>query len=337
MKTPKPFYRKQRQRWYVQLDGKQIMLGKDEAEAWDKYFSLMASKGKSVTMKPTLGQIVDAYLLWCESNRNKRTTQWYKDFLKTLVNHVGKDADASTLKGYHISSWLAANTQWGQNSKRGAVIAAKRALRWATKEGYLEVNPIASVSAPSSVARDCYRTRDELDQFEAAITEPNLLTIFRFLRHTGCRPEEARTMTPERVDGHCCVIAADEAKGKREQRVVLVPSQCRDILAKFPLTNSNGSPWTTHSLAAAFRRVSDAAGIKVTPYSLRHSFITEALVTTGNPVAVAKIVGHKDLTMIQRVYSHLGKRTDFLQDLVEQVSNDQEPSESRPALVLHSA
>lgn len=36
--VPKPFFRKGRNRWYVQLRGKQINLGPDKEEAFRQYY-----------------------------------------------------------------------------------------------------------------------------------------------------------------------------------------------------------------------------------------------------------------------------------------------------------
>ena len=40
---PKPFFRPGRRLWYVQIQGKQINLGPDEAEALRRYHELMAT------------------------------------------------------------------------------------------------------------------------------------------------------------------------------------------------------------------------------------------------------------------------------------------------------
>ena len=44
-KFPRPYFRSQRGTWCVQLDGKQITLGSDQAEAFREYHRLMAMRG----------------------------------------------------------------------------------------------------------------------------------------------------------------------------------------------------------------------------------------------------------------------------------------------------
>src|SRR5437879_376737 len=47
-----PFFRKDRQLWYVQIDGKQVNLGPDRDAAWKRYHELMAERGKSLPAEP---------------------------------------------------------------------------------------------------------------------------------------------------------------------------------------------------------------------------------------------------------------------------------------------
>ena len=41
--VPKPFYRKSRETWYVEIDGRQISLGKDRDAAFQQYHAIMAA------------------------------------------------------------------------------------------------------------------------------------------------------------------------------------------------------------------------------------------------------------------------------------------------------
>ncbi len=44
MRQPKPYFRAQKQAWYVQIDGRQFSLGRDEQAAWNRYHELMAGR-----------------------------------------------------------------------------------------------------------------------------------------------------------------------------------------------------------------------------------------------------------------------------------------------------
>ena len=44
MRQPKPYFGKQKQAWYVQIDGCQISLGHDRQLAWKRYHELMIGR-----------------------------------------------------------------------------------------------------------------------------------------------------------------------------------------------------------------------------------------------------------------------------------------------------
>ena len=55
------------------------------------------------------------------------------------------------------------------------------------------------------------------------------------------------------------------------------------------------------------RAVARKAGVTkpINPHSFRHSWVTNSLRSGVNPLLVARIAGHKDLSMIQSTYEHM--------------------------------
>ena len=69
MRVRKPYFREQTQSWYVKLDGHDVPLGKDEAEAWDHYHELMAERartGKMQIANDSVVTLINRYLDWLE-------------------------------------------------------------------------------------------------------------------------------------------------------------------------------------------------------------------------------------------------------------------------------
>jgi hypothetical protein len=69
---PKPFFRKSRQLWYVQLDGKQFNLGPDRQDAFKRYHELMAKperKRLPATAAPLVVVLGDRFLEWVQRHR----------------------------------------------------------------------------------------------------------------------------------------------------------------------------------------------------------------------------------------------------------------------------
>ena len=79
---PKPFFRKNRGLWYVQLDGKQVNLGPDRDEAFARYHKLMqAPVVASATATDLVAVVIDAFLDWCSKHRAQLTYKRYREWL----------------------------------------------------------------------------------------------------------------------------------------------------------------------------------------------------------------------------------------------------------------
>ena len=90
---PKPFFKKSHQAWYVQLDGRQVRLGPDEAEAQHRYHAMMVEGPKpapppSRTESPRLVDFFDHFLTFCREQRAPDTYEWYRWRLQMFVDEV---------------------------------------------------------------------------------------------------------------------------------------------------------------------------------------------------------------------------------------------------------
>lgn len=162
---------------------------------------------------------------------------------------------------------------------------------------------------------------------DAAPTERDKL-IIRMLADTGVRISELLGLRPDDLiekgrDRFVRVIG----KGNKERLVPLPPA----LYARLHRYATKGRPTNTYSdriflglrrrvggdyhaldvsgAEQMLRQAAERAGIaprkRVYPHLLRHSFITWALKGGMNPLQLARIVGHEDLTMINQVYAHL--------------------------------
>ena len=82
---PKPFFRKNRGLWYVQLDGKQHNLGADRDTAFAVYRDLMARPAHKPMRADALVVLVDQFWEWVEKNRAPDTYVWYPSRLQLFV------------------------------------------------------------------------------------------------------------------------------------------------------------------------------------------------------------------------------------------------------------
>lgn len=141
---------------------------------------------------------------------------------------------------------------------------------------------------------------------------PAQTAAFRLLAWLGLRPNELITLTVERIDLEKSTVHIT-GKGNHE-RLLVMPGGLRDELAAlidarpaggwlFPSINGKGTHWSRNGFNDAFQRHlarCDLAGRGITPYWLRHSFVTHMIDAGVPPHVVSRLAGHTRLetTMI---------------------------------------
>lgn len=144
------------------------------------------------------------------------------------------------------------------------------------------------------------------------------------MRQTGCRPQEirkveARHLNHERKEWN---FPRAESKGKKEPRTVhlgdVAYEICKRLAAKYPegpiFRNRYGKPWTENAVAQRFEEISRKVGFRVFAYAVRHTFASEAIIAGVDLITVARLMGHKDLTMLNQIYEHVSKDRAHIED-----------------------
>jgi integrase len=101
-----------------------------------------------------------------------------------------------------------------------------------------------------------------------------------------------------------------EAKGKKKERHVYLSKTAlaitKRLMMKYPkgpLFRRNDVPWDRYMVSNEFDKLKEEIGFKYRLYDWRHSYITNALKNGVDPITLQHLVGHKDLSMISRVYA----------------------------------
>jgi integrase len=206
-------------------------------------------------------------------------------------------------------------------------------------------NPIQGMERPQAQSRDVYLAPAQWDRFRAAARRDQALLDFAVvLKATGCRPQELRAAEARHFDRAqgCLVLekgvmgadGREGVKGKRAERVIQLEGEALAIVQRRALKYRDGKlfrnrreqPWTGNAIVQAFQECSTKLGFPITSYTLRHTFITDALVAGIDPVTVATLVDHSDLSMITRVYNKLRKRGDHLKRALAKINGRQPDS-----------
>lgn len=342
MRLPEgPWYRASRDAWYVRVGGKQVRLAKGKANkkaALDAFHRLMAlgPAGLPKAEEITTAHVLDLFLTWSERHHDARTFGWYKSFLNSLCNHDRVGAlPVSQLKVFHVTRWLDAHPGW-VGARRNAIICVKRAFNWAIAEGLVKENPLRLLKKPPAARRERIVNAEEWGQLLAAVRDQEFKDFLTAMRETGCRPDEVRRVTAAEVNLELGVWVLEHHKTRKKtglpQVVYLTPTMvelCKRLVARWPTgpifrgpKRKGHRPYTRNAIRCRFRRLRlKLPQLKgVVSYTIRHTFITDAL-ERGVPVAtVAELAGHKDLKMIQAHYGHLSEKRRHLSEAVRRAT-----------------
>jgi integrase len=329
---PKPYFRRSRRQFYVQIDGHEITLGADRDAAFAKYHELMRQRqpreARSCPRATIVVVLTDEFLDWCQKNRAPRSYDWYKERIQSFINSIPAQLTVAELRPYHVQRWIDATT-WSDGMKRGAVTAVQRALNWAVEMGHIDRSPLAHFKKPPAGKREIIITpaeyNDLLTRFDQRFQE-----LLKLAWETGARPQELLALEARHLDREerRLLFPRTEAKGKKQIRVVYLNDVAFALVgrlaAEYPdgklLRNGDGRPWHRNAVSCRFQRIKKKIGHKLCLYNFRHSFCHRALKNGVDPITIANLMGHVDTAMIARVYSNLSQDPVYLRKSLQRAT-----------------
>ncbi len=377
---PKPFFKKARGLWYVEINRQQFNLGADREAAFRQYHQMMMQPTEKVVSTEMLAGVIDAFLEWLQKNRAADTYEWYRYRLQRLVlKHP--EMRVQTLRPFHIEQWVD-EYELSQTSRRNYFRSIAACLRWALKQGYIEKNPLSAIEIPSSERREVFLEPDEFQKLLKYVPDQSTAELLEVAYLSGCRPQELLRVTAAHVEVEHArwVFPQKQAKGKKAPRIIYLVDKVLEItlrrMKEFPtgplFRNAKGRPWTPDAANCVFDRIQTRMGMVVLKersleptdhevaefsktlkrshvkkgvevlktaaelkceakkkvvgriarglvphyslYALRHSWATNALRRGVDPLTVAILMGHKDPSMLARVYQHLSHSPVHMRD-----------------------
>ena len=101
------------------------------------------------------------------------------------------------LKPIHVTRFVDKHG-WTETTERNARRSVYRAFSWAQEEGIIADNPLKGMKCPKARTRERALTDDEYVILMRKSRRDFKRLLFA-LKHTGCRPKEARTLTWDQV------------------------------------------------------------------------------------------------------------------------------------------
>ena len=239
---PKPFFKKSRNRWYVEINRRQINLGPDRDEAFRKYHRIMAEPHEqSAPRTDSVVLLVDRYLEWCQNQRAAETYRWYLDLLRGFCRYVGGELAVSAMKPYHVQRWVDSRPNWSSGSRRNAIAAVKRVFNWAEEQGYVDRSPIAHLKKPKCGKKDTIVPQEHYDRMIALTRDKQFHDLLTVTWETGCRPQESLRVEARHVDRVNQRWVIPETPGKPDMRIVYMPDAAMLITEKLAMAHPEGS------------------------------------------------------------------------------------------------
>lgn len=344
-KPPQPFRRKGRG-WYVQIGKRQIKLADTEPEAWRAYHELMARPAGSASLgapgvAPTVLEVLDAFLSWSHASQAAKTHKWHLTWCRAFAASAPKGLTVADLRPHHVLGAMATHPAWKNSTRNAFVRSIQRAVRWANEHGLIEANPIPKVAKPAGERREVVVTPGEFEALLELFPDREFRDVLVTAWETGCRPQELVRVEARHVDAANSrwVLPPGESKGKRSARIVYLSDAAAEITRRLceanlsgPIfRNTDGVPWTAYAINLRFQRKAKRLGRKLCLYHFRHSFATRMLLSGVDAMVVAHWLGHRDTSMLGRVYGHLSQRPEFLHEKLRAANRPTASGASGPA------
>ena len=323
-RKPQPYFRKQKNAWYVQLNGRRISLGRDEEEAWQKYYELMATKAPIEESELTVAQLLERYLDWVQANRKPNTYKRVRRFLSQFAKSVGHHTKATSISGADLTNWVESEKGWNSTTRADGITAVVRSFNWACERKHL-TNPIGKIpNRPRRKRRETVFSVDDWKQLRGLVKDQPFGDLLDFMYETGCRPIEARTIEARHIDlkNSVVVLPPSEAKGERHERVIFLSEKAVDIckrrMHEFPIgpimRNTKKRPWNKNSVNCRFHRLKKKFNKNCHAYAVRHTFATSALTSGMDSLTVAQLMGHASTDTLAKTYAHLARNPNYLRE-----------------------
>ena len=258
-----------------------------------------------------------------EVSANKAGKKW-EQLRLTLIGKtaIGK-VELSELDATHVAQWRDTRlTEVGEASVRREMNLLGHAFSIAAKEWkWIKINPMSEVKRPvSPPPRDRTYTQEENARI-LHVCGPTVGTVtgrvglaFKFALETAMRAGEIVALTWDRVFVDQRFIKVDKGKTVSAKRDVPLSTAAAAVLAKLDQTTATVFDITSEQLDALFRKASKKALVKdATFHDARHTAAT-ALSQKLNVMELAKMMGVRDLRILQTVYYN-PKATDLAMKL----------------------
>ena len=283
---------------------------KREAQDWAARHEYLATSAEPPQTKLTLKDTFDRYAR--EESPKRRGARWEIVRLKRLSSNKIANKRLADLEPADFAEWRDRRAkEVAPATVRREMALMSSVLTTARREwGLISLNPLSDIRKPASPPpRDRRVSSDEIEKLMAAAgadltrAQARAVHAFRFAVETAMRAGEIVGLTDKTVDRTTRVATLPRTKNGSVRKVPL-STAALSLLDELPETDGPLFNLNSQQIDALFRKVRDKAQIQDLRF---HDSRHEAIIRMAKKVEVldlARIVGHKDVNMLIKVYYH---------------------------------
>ena len=253
--------------------------------------------------------------------KSPRTTRWYHDCLRPVINYLGEERQVENVTIYDLRAWFnhLLSTQKPELSPwtlNGYGRATRHFFSWLTNEGILEKNPAHRMEVyplPKTPRRGiCNSDRDAM--LAAARSNPRDYAMLRFTAATGARKSGIAGLRMEdlELDARRAYVSEKGCGGNRKVRPVFFDDSTAAALeAWLKVRPENGSDLvfglTQWGVYLVFHRLADRLKLQPGwyPHNWRHAFARNFIRKGGDLGTLSQLMGHTDVRVTKDFYGDL--------------------------------
>ena len=328
----KPWYRSAEDWWYATIVPgtmpERLVKGrKNRKQAETIFYARKASKTivGSLEAQP-VAVLLEAFLDHAKDSCKPTTYETYSEHCNYLSEFCG-NVRCSQIVGAHAEK-LIRSRKWSPNTQATFIKIIRTCFNWGLRHKLVSHNPFLAVQKPFTEARQSVLSDAQLKKMLKA-TDPVFRDFLTALRNTGCRPSEVASVTADQVALDRWTLTEHKTDSKGPKVVWLNPTMVamtKRLTKEHPegplFRNSRGKKWTKNAIVLRFRRLRTQLKLdkSLVAYSLRHQFVTEALANEVPIATVAELVGHTSTRMIEKHYSKLGRKTEYMREAIKRAT-----------------
>jgi integrase len=318
-KTPTVWLKVARNKYYANINGKQVALHKDKDEA-----ERLLAKKLGIDSSITVSQLVELYLAAAKQlGRSEGTIRTYRYVLVNKLCRAFGDVPAEKLNPIDVWDLIMA-TYTNQSSRWNYRCRIVALFNWAYQNNRLKTNPMDRLGSVGVASRrEEYVTPEEAQLLLGKATGV-LRDVILVLWTTGARPSEILNATRDELKENRRALVRKRHKTSHRRkgpRIIYLTAEGWAIMDRpDPIfRNQRGRRYSYDSFKRDFARLCKSVGMNYTAYHLRHGFTTHALGSGVSIPTVMSQLGHQSPTLILSTYQHLTQDSQYIHTDLEKM------------------